>query len=669
MKILILDSDNTYSLKLKKRLIESGYEALTTTGPMDVLIAINKNGKPDLLIMEIKLPSVSGYDFIQQLRKELGSLDFPIIALSEYGRDEDISKAFSLGVFDYILKRNGFNKIAERILYNINIITQANKLLSGESFQSYKLGDVPLSQFLKIIRMRHISGKIILNDNENLYVNNGELYSAAIGEIQGDPALYSLINRMEGSISFKTVSDITVAKNIEFDLNEALMFFKEINEKYKTTLRLIPYKRIDSRTDSIIEAEDVRKQYFINLIDNMSTIGELIEREHLEEWLAVYHFRQLEKEHTIKLAQRDTIPGGIYSVRHRWTDDIKVLLVGTFQNKLHILLDFLKNISQVKTIETILNSNEVEINVRKINPNVIIWDNDIQKTTGLMSLKRLVLTNPVPVIMMNMALPSENDVIIDSLRFGVIDFYIDWIEEKEKAEYQLKNDFIEKLLNAANINVKSIQHIKLKGYKRNRDEEIPSSDNLVVMNASSGSYSALLRIIPYLPGNLKTSVVVLSDLEVKYLEPFIRYLEIISEMKIKLSTREETLLAGTCYFISKDKSANFFKDKTVYRLGVDKSAIENESAGQVDRGMYSAAVLYKTQCTGILLSGTSEDGVIGMGAIKWNQGYTIVQYPGTCIKPEGPLAALKINAAHEVIVINKIAEKIIDHVTMISNFI
>jgi len=668
MKILILDNDFDYSSRLKERMIEEGHDAYTTAGPMDALIALNKNGNPDILIMEIKLPSVSGYDFIQQLRKETEIVDFPIIALSEYSRDEDISKICSLGVFDYILKKSGFNKIADRILFNINIIIKANKLISSDNLSSSKLEDIPFSQFLKMIKIRQKSGMVFINETEVLHINNGEIYSAAIGGIQGEAALYYLINKAKGDISFKAVSETTMEKNIDLDFFETLVVFKEIEEKYEVTLTLIPYKRTGTGADSIIEAEDVRKQYFFNLIDNLSTIKELIEREHLEEWLAVYYFRKLEKDHAIKLAQRDNLPGGIYSGGQHHPCSIRLLLVGHFQNKQKKLFDTLKNTPQIKEVETASNGTEALVKVKDFNPNVVIWDAEMEKTNNLMPLKRLVLTNPVPVIMIDMSLSPKNETLIDSLRFGAVDYYIERIKAG-KAVFQQKNEIVEKLQSAANINVNSIQHIKLKGYKRSRDEEITHSENLIIMNASTGSYSALLRIIPYLPGNLKTSVVVLSDLDINYLEPFIQYLEIISEMTIKLASKEEKLMAGTCYFISKGESAKFNKDKSVYILSVDKSAIENRYEGQVDRGMYSAAVLYKTQCTGILLSGISEDGVAGMGAIKWNQGYTIVQYPGTCIKPEGPLAALKINAAHEVMVINKIAEKIIDHVTMISNFI
>ena len=668
MKILILDNDSDYSSKLKERMKEEGHDAFTVAGPMDALISFNKYGNPDLLIMEIKLPSVSGYNFIQQVRKEVGKVDFPIIALSEYGRDEDISRTFSLGVFDYILKKSGFEKNADRILFNIDIIKQINKLISGDNLPSSKLEDIPLSQFLKIIKIRQKSGMVSINETEVLYINNGEIYSAAIGGIQGESALYYLINKAKGNISFKAVSEITMEKNIEVDFFETLIVFKEIEEKYEATLTLIPYKRIGTGADSIIEAEDVHKQYFFNLIDNLSTIKELIEREHLEEWLAVYYFRKLEKDHAIKLAQRDNLPGGIYSIGQHGPYGIRLLLVGKFQNRLQTLFDTLKKLPQIIAIDKVQNSTEASEKVHEFNPNVIIWDAEIQQSNNQMAIHQLELTNPVPIIMMNMSLSSEYDTLIDSLRFGAVDYYLEQIGEEGVASQQ-KNEIVRKLISAANINVNSVQHIKLKGYKRNQDKDMPPSDNLIILNASSGSYNALLRIIPYLPGNLKTSVVVLSDLDEKYLEPFVQYLEIISEMKIKAGNGAETLLAGTCYFISKDKSAIFKKDNTVYKLMVEKSTIENGDGEQVDRGMYSAAVLYKTQCTGILLSGVSEDGVAGIGAIKWNQGYTIVQYPGTCIKPEGPLAALKINAAHEVVVINKIAEKIIDHVTMISNFI
>ncbi len=274
-----------------------------------------------------------------------------------------------------------------------------------------------------------------------------------------------------------------------------------------------------------------------------------------------------------------------------------------------------------------------------------------------------MLANPVPVVMNIEGENKSNYLLMDALRFGVVD--IDVIEKD--ADGIRINNFASKLARIADINVKSIQHIKLKNYKRHQDEQMPYSDNLIVMNASRGSFSSILRVIPHLPGNLKTSIVVLSDMGEKYLQPFIDYLNVISEMKIKLSGRQEMLREGTCYFVDKNDLVNFSKEGEKYLLALQRNSELYRNA--IDLGMHSAAGIYKDHCTGVFLSGMSDDGVKGMGAIKWNHGYTVVQYPGTCIIPEGPLAALKVNVAHEVVVIDKISEKLLDHIMAITNII
>ena len=654
MKILLLDNDTAYSSKLKSSLIENGYEVAIAAIPMEALLSIHDNGAPDLLIMEMKLPAVSGYDFIQQLRRENA---FPIVVLSEYGRDEDFNLAYSLGVFDYILKNSGFDEALKRVVFNINAVAEINKLIESNREQTVNLELLPLERLLKFLRMTYRNAEITFGQNDaKIIAEKGNIRYASFGSIEGEAALCYLINRSTGDFTYRSEFDKTINKNIEVDIFEKLIYYRELNDKFDRILTLIPYKR----RDTIIDSADIRKQYYFNLIDNRSSVTELAVQDSLEQWLSVYYFTLLEKEQIIKLVDRESIPGALYPPLHHPPAGIRVLFAG----KPPQALDDRK---EIKEIQEIRDEDDALSKIDAFKPDVIVWDAASSNKINHKLLKHLMLINPVPVILNTKESNNGNYLLMDVLRFGVVDINFISDDTNEENSDKRENVFADKLIRIAGINVKSIQHIKLKSYKRAHDEQMPVSDNLIIMNASQGSYSSLLRIIPHLPGNLKTSVIILSDIDQEYLQPFVQYLNVISEMKIKLSGKQEVLREGTCYFVSKNDWAKFSKDGEKYLITL--SLNEQSSMKTVDQSMYSAAAIYKAHCTGVFLSGISDDGVSGMGAIKWNHGYTIVQYPGTCIMPEGPLAALKVNVAHEVVVIDKISEKLLDHIMAITNII
>ena len=60
--------------------------------------------KPDLIIMDVNMPEVSGLDMVEFLRRRPESLDLPIVMLSSEATDEMIDKALALGADSYITK-------------------------------------------------------------------------------------------------------------------------------------------------------------------------------------------------------------------------------------------------------------------------------------------------------------------------------------------------------------------------------------------------------------------------------------------------------------------------------------------------------------------------------------------------------------------------------------
>jgi two-component system chemotaxis response regulator CheB len=652
MNILFIDSDVAFTSKLKNYFDEKGAQVFVSLTIMDALIIVHDKGKPDLIVLEIKPSLESGYAFIRQLQRENPC---PIIILSEYGRDEDVNQAYMLGVLDYIHKNVGFDRVVSLIDQNLAIIKYISKLFESKEEQISDLERSPLDYLLKMAQIKNINAEMIFGeDKAKIILIDGKLNSVSMGKISGEAALCYLINRAKGDFVFeKKLGSSQIEKN-NFNLYESLHLFRTIKNRFKKTLALIPVKRVKS-TDTFT---DERKKYFYNLIDNDECVDKIISHEKTESWLAVYYYVLLEKQNIVKLVESDGLPGDLYITEQKNRGAVRVLFVG----------DPPPGVVQSGDFESSLVVREKEVlsEVIFFDPHVVVWSIESSQQMNMDILKQLMLSNPIPV-MLNLINHSQIDnYYVDMLRFGVIDI---WYSNKDESGYTGDNkSYIDQVIRIANANKRNLQHIKLKSYKRAQYEYLPFSENIIMMNASLGSYHSLLRIIPHLPGNLKTSVVVLSDVEEKYLEHFVRYLDVISEMKIKIACNEEKLMDGSCYFISKGNLAKFSKNGRSYLLMVEKKSKSGFSE-IVDHGMRSAASVYKEQCTGVFLSGFSEDGVAGMGAVKWNHGYTIVQYPGTCIMAEAPLAALKVKAAHEVVDINKISEKLLDHIMSVADII
>ena len=111
-RILIVE-DHPLNLKLLRDLLEAhGYETLV---PGDGLEALNlaRQVRPDLILMDLQLPDVSGLEVTRWLRREPGTEHIPIIAVTAFAMREDEKKALDSGCDAYIAKPISIRRVLE----------------------------------------------------------------------------------------------------------------------------------------------------------------------------------------------------------------------------------------------------------------------------------------------------------------------------------------------------------------------------------------------------------------------------------------------------------------------------------------------------------------------------------------------------------------------------
>ncbi|MUU78726.1 response regulator [Winogradskyella endarachnes] len=133
MKVLAIDDQQLVLLPLEKRLIELGYQVKIETDASKGL-ELYKSFNPDLVIVDINMPGVSGLDIVKHIR--IANNDqTPIMILSGNTKDETITEAFELGINDYMKKPLSINEISARVKRLIgapsvkNVVTKSNVII------------------------------------------------------------------------------------------------------------------------------------------------------------------------------------------------------------------------------------------------------------------------------------------------------------------------------------------------------------------------------------------------------------------------------------------------------------------------------------------------------------------------------------------------------------
>jgi DNA-binding response OmpR family regulator len=110
--ILIIEDDPTMLRGLRDNFEFEGYAVRTASdGESGLQLAIDS--KPDLILLDIMLPGINGYEICRLVRKE--KLDMPIIMLTAKGQESDIIRGLDLGADDYVTKPFSIKQLIARV--------------------------------------------------------------------------------------------------------------------------------------------------------------------------------------------------------------------------------------------------------------------------------------------------------------------------------------------------------------------------------------------------------------------------------------------------------------------------------------------------------------------------------------------------------------------------
>ena len=102
-KILLVEDDNfiidIYITKLK----EVGFSVQSAVNGEDAIVKI-KQSKPDLVLLDIVLPQVTGFEFLQKIKSMPELKNVPVIVLSNLGQKKEVEKGLDLGAVKYLIK-------------------------------------------------------------------------------------------------------------------------------------------------------------------------------------------------------------------------------------------------------------------------------------------------------------------------------------------------------------------------------------------------------------------------------------------------------------------------------------------------------------------------------------------------------------------------------------
>ncbi len=246
-RILIVD-DYPVSLKLLSQLFKDEYQVFTATDGPQALALCNTDPPPDLVLMDILMPGMDGFEVVRRLREKHATAQLPVIFVTGLTDDEARLKGMELGAVDFVSKTSDPKALRARVRNFIQFVDMRRKLQAdydamldtarmredAENMTRHDLkgslaGIVGMVQTLAqddTMAPRHVAQLRLVEQTAQQVMNmvslSGELYKIEMGQFKLNPVALNVAEMLRRIVEMSRSSFSDKQLTIEIDTDVAL---------------------------------------------------------------------------------------------------------------------------------------------------------------------------------------------------------------------------------------------------------------------------------------------------------------------------------------------------------------------------------------------------------------------------------------------------------------
>ena len=281
-RILIADDDEKVLTLLSSSLKKAGYDTSQALNGVGALEAV-RNKKPDLILADVAMPEMDGFELCRQIRNDSETANIPFIFLTAKGELQDRVTGLGLGADDYISKPFHISEVTARIksiLQRMAYTRPPAPAQESETDLKGNLQQLNLAEVLQTLQMTQKTGGLkITNGNKvgKIYFDHGTIVQATLDKYKSEEAIYRILAWEEGLFEFDS-SDRAETHAITTPINKLLM------EGFDQRTEYLRYKEAMPAFDMVLKISDIEKteetkpaaQKVLVLINGQRTIQDVI---------------------------------------------------------------------------------------------------------------------------------------------------------------------------------------------------------------------------------------------------------------------------------------------------------------------------------------------------------------------------------------------------------
>lgn len=302
----------------------------------------------------------------------------------------------------------------------------------------------------------------------------------------------------------------------------------------------------------------------------------------------------------------------------------------------------------------------------------VTMDVEMPVLNGLETLKQLMASKPLPVLMLSSLTEEGAETTLKALDYGALDFIP---KSADKDRLLFGRELRQKVTSLANRK----SFITLKFGRRNRLNASPSLTvkapvptaqsfsptpcrgprDIVVIGVSTGGPPVVQKIFSALPANLPACILVAQHMPASFTGPFAKRLDNLSAISVSEATDGAPYKRGHAYICPGGKHIGIRMRGALPEIAVTTEPRDALYKPTVNVLMGTAGEYVARRTLGVMLTGMGSDGIDGARILKDNGGCLIAQSENSCVVYGMSKAVVDANLANEILDADDIAQAII----------
>ena len=197
--ILIVDSDPEQAIILELNLVSNGFTVEVCSNTRAGMQAV-MNGRADLVITEIDLKPIDGFDMVSRLRADERFKDLPVLFYTTRSDQKDVARGFELGALDYVVKPSSVDVVVAKIKRGLQTHA-AEAAPAAAGGVSGSLAEMDLPDLVQVLSQGRKTGALKIQSSGGsgeIHFLEGRLVNVIYKGQEGEEAFYEMLHIKDG---------------------------------------------------------------------------------------------------------------------------------------------------------------------------------------------------------------------------------------------------------------------------------------------------------------------------------------------------------------------------------------------------------------------------------------------------------------------------------------